>query len=73
MDGKEELYARSWEKIVAMVRALHEAKVPLVVGTDEEIRIAGGAAGAGPDGDRGRDSARRSGREWPPHRPCPPL
>jgi imidazolonepropionase-like amidohydrolase len=35
MDGKEELYARSWEKIVAMVRALHEAKVPLVVGTDE--------------------------------------
>ena len=35
MDGKEELYGRSWEKILAMVRALRDAHVPLVVGTDE--------------------------------------
>jgi predicted amidohydrolase YtcJ len=35
MEGKEELYARSWTKVLAMVRALHEAHVPVVVGTDE--------------------------------------
>jgi hypothetical protein len=35
MDGKEELYARSWNKVLAMVRALYDAKVPMVVGTDD--------------------------------------
>jgi hypothetical protein len=35
MEGKEELYARSWDKVLAMVRALHDAHVPVVVGTDE--------------------------------------
>jgi hypothetical protein len=35
VEGKEQLYAHSWEKVLGMVRALHDAGVPLVVGTDE--------------------------------------
>jgi hypothetical protein len=34
MAGKEELYARSYDKMLTMVRALHDAKVPVVAGTD---------------------------------------
>ena len=32
--GKEATYRASFEKLLAMVKALHDAKVPLVVGTD---------------------------------------
>jgi hypothetical protein len=35
MEGAEELYARSWERVLGMVRALHDARVRVVVGTDE--------------------------------------
>jgi len=34
MAGKEELYGRSYDKMLAMVRALHDAKVTVVTGTD---------------------------------------
>jgi hypothetical protein len=34
MAGKEELYGRSYDKMLAMVRALHDAKVTVVAGTD---------------------------------------
>jgi hypothetical protein len=34
MAGKEELYARSYDKMLAMVRALRDAKVTVVAGTD---------------------------------------
>ncbi len=34
-DGKGDLYARSWGKMVSMVKALRDAKVTTVVGTDE--------------------------------------
>jgi hypothetical protein len=34
MAGKEELYGRSYNKMLAMVRALHDAKVTVVAGTD---------------------------------------
>jgi imidazolonepropionase-like amidohydrolase len=35
VEGKEEQYARSYEKMLAMVRALTDAKVTVVAGTDE--------------------------------------
>ncbi len=34
MAGKEDLYRRSYDKMLAMVRALHDAKVTVVTGTD---------------------------------------
>jgi hypothetical protein len=34
-EGKEELYKRSYDKMVALVRALHDAKVTVVTGTDD--------------------------------------
>ncbi len=34
MAGKEELYGRSYDRMLAMVRALHDAKVTVVAGTD---------------------------------------
>jgi hypothetical protein len=35
LEGKEEAYAKSWQNVLHMVRALHDAKVTTVVGTDE--------------------------------------
>jgi hypothetical protein len=34
MEGKEELYAKSYAKLLAMVKALWDAKIPIVSGTD---------------------------------------
>jgi imidazolonepropionase-like amidohydrolase len=34
IDGKEELYGKSWANMLHMVKALHDAKVPTVTGTD---------------------------------------
>jgi hypothetical protein len=34
MEGKEELYRRSYDKMLSLVKALHDAKVPVVTGTD---------------------------------------
>jgi hypothetical protein len=34
MAGKEELYGRSYDKMLAIVKALHDAKVTVVAGTD---------------------------------------
>jgi imidazolonepropionase-like amidohydrolase len=35
MEGKEERYRKSWENVLHMARALHDAKIPTVAGTDE--------------------------------------
>ncbi|MFN2548325.1 MAG: amidohydrolase family protein [Myxococcales bacterium] len=34
LEGKKELYARSWEKLLQMVKVLHDEKVTVVAGTD---------------------------------------
>jgi Amidohydrolase family len=34
LEGKKELYARSWEAMLRMAKVLHDAKVPVVAGTD---------------------------------------
>jgi imidazolonepropionase-like amidohydrolase len=35
LEGKEQLYKASFDKVLAMVKTLHEQKIPLVVGTDD--------------------------------------
>jgi imidazolonepropionase-like amidohydrolase len=35
LEGKEQLYRDSFEKLLAMVKALADQKVPLVIGTDD--------------------------------------
>jgi imidazolonepropionase-like amidohydrolase len=34
LEGKEEVYRASWDKVLAMLKTLHEQKIPLVAGTD---------------------------------------
>ena len=56
IEGKEETYRKSWQNVLHMVRALHDAKVTTVVGTDElgglsldhelELFVSGGLSAA---------------------------